>query len=135
VLKAAVKGLLFYLLYYVCWLFLAPLAGIIPSLQKTIETFAIIYIALVVASEIVAGTIYQHFFSIANDLFVISYLVFCLNSGVISINYQNVLLQIDTHLLLGVAMILALLGLCRSVLQTINFASRKAENSQAQPAT
>jgi hypothetical protein len=130
VLKAAVKGLLFYLLYYVCWLFLAPLAGIIPSLQQTIETFAIVYIALVFVSEVLAGTIYQHFFSIANDLFVISYLIFCLNSGIISINYQSVVLQVDIHLLLGVAMILGLLGLSRSILQTINFASQKAEDSQ-----
>lgn len=130
VLKAAIKGLLFYVLYYVCWQFLAPFAGMIPNLQQTLETFVAIYIALIVIGELTAGTIYQHVFGVANALFVVSYLILSLNSGIISMNFQNVALQVDLGLFLMVATILSFVGLSKSMLQAINFASRKAENVQ-----
>jgi hypothetical protein len=128
-LKATVKSLLFYMLYCVGWLFLAPFAEMIPGLRQTIETFALIYIALVIVSQIAAGTLYQYFFGIAKTLFVISYLIFSLNSGIMNVTYQNVALQVDVRLLLVVAMMLGLVGLSKTVLQTINFASKRAENT------
>jgi hypothetical protein len=130
VLKATIKGLLFCTLYYVCWLFLAPFAGMIPGLQQTVETFAVIYIALVIIGEITAGTVYHYFFSIAKALFVICYLILSLNSGIMNISYQNLALQVDIRLFLVIAMMLGLVGLSKSVLQTINFVSQKAENTQ-----
>jgi hypothetical protein len=130
VLKATVKGLLLYTLYYVCWLFLAPLARMIPGLQQTVETFAIVYIALVIIGEITAGTVYHHILSIAKALLVICYLILSLNIGTMNISYQSVVLQVDTRLFLEVAMMLGLIGLSKSVLKTINFVTRKEENTQ-----
>jgi hypothetical protein len=130
VLKAMIKGLLFYVLYYVCWMFLAPFATMIPNLQQTLETFVAVYITLVVIGELTAGTIYQHFFGVANALFVISTLILSLNSGIISMAFQNVALQVDVSLFLVIATILSFVGLSKTMLQTINFASRKAENTQ-----
>ena len=129
VLKAAVKGVLFYALYYVCWLLLAPAASMIPGLQKSIETFLTVYITLIVLGELMAGTVYQHFFSVANALFMISYLVFSLNSPIISVTYESIVLMVDLHILIVAAMLLSLLGLGRSMLQVINFMSKKAEQT------
>jgi hypothetical protein len=129
ILKAAIKGFLFYAVYYACSLFLAPLARVIPGLQQTLETFAVVYISLLVVSEVAAGTIYQHFLNVANALFVISYLVLSLRSGIISMTFQNVTLQADLHFFLVIATILSFIGLSRAMLQAISFASQKAENT------
>lgn len=129
VLKATIKGLLFFGLYYVCWLFLAPFAKIIPGLQQTVQIFVGVYICLVVVGELTAGTIYQHFFGVATDLFMISYLILSLNSGMFSMTYQNVALQVDLRLFLMIATMLSFIGLSKTILQAINFVSKKAENA------
>ena len=127
VLKATIKGVLLFVVYYVCWLFLAPFATIIPGLQKAIQIFVGVYISLIVVGEITAGTIYQHFFGVANDLFVISYLILSLNGGMFSMTYQNVALQVDLHLFLMIAMMLSFVGLSKTILQAISFVGKKAE--------
>jgi len=129
-LKATVKALLFFTLYYVCWYFLAPVAGLIPGLQQSVEIFVAVYITLIVISELTAGTIYQHFFGVAKALFLVSYLALSLNTGILSMTYEGVSLMVDLRLFIMVAMLLGLLGLGKSVLQAINFLSQKAEHIQ-----
>ena len=127
--KAAVKAIVFYMVYYVCWLFLAPIASMIPALQQSIQTFVTVYITLIIVGELSAGTVYQHFFGVANALFVIAYLIFSLNTASLSMTYQGVVLMVDLRLFLVIAMLLSLLGLGKSMLQAINFASKKAERT------
>jgi hypothetical protein len=126
-LKATVKGILFYLVYFVLWTFLAPISKIIPGLQQMIETFVMVYILLMIVGELASGTIYQYFFSVAKALFVIGYLIFSLNGGMIGLTFQNVNLMVDLRVFLAIAMLLSLLGLAKSVLQAINYMSEKAE--------
>ncbi len=126
-LKATVKGLLVYAVYFILWTFIAPLAEIVPSLQGMIETFVAVYIVLMIIGEMTGGTIYQHFFNAAKTLFVMFYLLLTLNGGIINLSFQNFALLIDLRLFLTIAMILSLLGLARSVLQAVNFVSEKAE--------
>jgi hypothetical protein len=128
VLKATIKGLIFYGVYFVCWLFLAPFAKVIPGLQQAVQIFVGVYIGLLVVGELTAGTIYQHFFGVASDLFMISYLILALNSGMFSMTYQNVALQVDLRLFLIIATMLSFIGLSKTILQAINFVSKKAEN-------
>jgi len=127
VLKATVKGVMFFVVYYVCWQFLTSFATIIPGLQQAVQIFVGVYISLIIVGEITAGTIYQYFFGVANDLFVISYLIFSLNGGTFSMMYQNVGLQVDVHLFLIIAMMLSFVGLSKTILQAIGFVSKKAE--------
>jgi hypothetical protein len=126
-LKATVKGILFYLIYFVLWMFLAPVSEIIPGLQQLIETFVIIYIALMIVGELTSGTIFQYFFSVARALFVIGYLIFSLNGGILGLTFQNVNLMVDLRVFLAIATLLSLLGLAKSVLQAVNYMSEKAE--------
>ena len=126
-LKATVKGILFYALYFVLWMFLAPISEMIPGLQQMIETFVIVYILLMIVGELTSGTIFQYFFSVAKALFVIGYLIFSLNGGILSLTFQNVSLMVDLRLFLAIAMLLSLLGLAKSVLQAVNYMSEKAE--------
>jgi hypothetical protein len=126
-LKATVKGLLFYAVYFILWTFIGSFAEIVPRLQSMVETFVAVYIVLMIIGELTGGTIYQHFFNAAKALFAMFYLLLTLNGGIINLSFQNLALLIDLRLLLVIAMILSLLGLAKSVLQAVNFVSEKAE--------
>lgn len=126
-LKATVKGILFYAIYFVLWMFLAPISYMVPGLQQMIETFVMVYILLMIVGELVSGTIFQYFFNVAKALFVIGYLIFSLNGGIFGLTFQNVSLMVDLRLFLVIAMLLSLLGLAKSVLQAINYMNEKAE--------
>ena len=126
-LKATVKGILFYAIYFVLWMFLAPISDMVPGFQQMIETFVMAYILLMIVGELASGTIFQYFFNVAKALFVIGYLIFSLNGGIFGLTFQNVSLMVDLRLFLAIAMLLSLLGLAKSVLQAINYMNEKAE--------
>jgi len=126
-LKATIKGVLFYGIYFVLSMFLAPVSEIVSGFQQMIEVFVMVYIFLMIIGELTAGMIIHHFFNGVKALFVILYLVFSLNGGIVGVTVQNVNLIVDLRLFLVVAMLLGLLGFAKSVLQAINFLNEKAE--------
>jgi len=126
-LKATVKGILFYGIYFVLWMFLASISEIVPGFQQMVETFVMVYILLIIIGELTSGTIFQYFFNVAKALFVIGYLIFSLKGGIFGLTFQNVSLMVDLRLFLAIAMLLSLLGLAKSVLQAINYMNEKAE--------
>lgn len=126
-LKATVKGVLFYVIYFVLSMFLAPISEMVPGFQQTIEIFVMVYIFLMIIGELTAGTIFHHFFNAAKTLFVILYLIFALKGGIVGITVENVNLVVDLRFFLVVAMLLGLLGFAKSILQAINFLNKKAE--------
>lgn len=127
-LKATVKGVLFYAVYFVLWtMFLASAAAIIPGLQQMIETFIMVYVFLIIVSELASGTIFQFFFNAAKALFTIGYLILSLKGGTMGMTIENVNLVVDLRIFLAIAMLLSLLGLAKSILQAVNFMSEKAE--------
>lgn len=131
-LKATIKGVLFYVAYFLIWSFVSPITQVVPSIQQTVEIFVAVYIVLIIVGEFTSGTIYQHFFGAAKALFVIGYLILSLKGGIFEASYQNVDLMVDIRLFLTVAILLSLLGLSKSVLQAINYINEKAEYSQNQ---
>jgi len=126
-LKATVKGILFYALYFVLWTFVAPISEMIPGLQQMIETFIMVYVFLIIVSELASGTIFQFFFNAAKALFTIGYLILSLKGGTMGMTIENVNLVVDLRIFLAIAMLLSLLGLAKSILQAVNFMSEKAE--------
>ncbi len=126
-LKATIKGVLFYAIYFVLWMFLAPISEVIPGFQQMIETFVIIYIILMIIGELASGTIFQYFFNAAKALFVICYLILSLNGGIFGVTFQNISLSIDLRLFLTIAILLGLLGFAKSVLQAVNYLNERTE--------
>jgi hypothetical protein len=126
-MKAAAKGIIIYVIYFVLIQFLAPISQLIPGFQQMIETFIIVYIVFVIMAELTSGSILQHFLNGAKALFVIVYLMFSLNSGVFSFNVENISLVADIHLFLTIAIVLELLILAKSMLQAINYMNERTE--------
>ncbi len=126
-IKATIKGIIAYVIYFVAWSFLSPLSQLIPSLQQMIETFVAIYMVLMVLGELTSGTIYQHFFNAAKALFVIAYMLMSLKGGIFGLSVENVNLTIDLRLFVVATMLLGLLGFARTILQAIDYMNQKAE--------
>jgi len=127
ILKATIKAALLYGVYFVLSMFLAPISDVVPGFQQMVETFVTVYLFLMILGEITSGTVFQHFFGAAKALFVILYLIFSLNGGVITLYFQGAQLMVDIRLFLMVAILLSLLGFAKSVLQAINFLNEKAQ--------
>ena len=128
-LKATIKGVIVYVIYFVLWSFLEPVSTLIPSLRLMIETFVAVYIILMIIGELASGTIFQHFFNTAKSLFVICYMLFYLQGGIVGVTFENVNLLVDLRMFLTIAMILSLLGFAKSILQAINYMNERAELS------
>lgn len=127
VVKAAIKATIVIVIYTILIQFLAPVSAMIPGLQQMIQTFTIVYVVLMIISDLASGTLFQHVFNAAKALFVMIYLVFYLNAGIFEYTFENVNLIVDLRLFLVISMLLGLLGLARSVLQAINYVSERAE--------
>ncbi len=126
-LKITLKVAIVTVVYVFLMRFLAPASVFIPGLSEIITTFTVVYVVLMVVSDLTAGTILQHFFNGAKALFVIAYLIVSLNSGILNISAGNVMLIIDVRVFLVVIMLLGLLGLAKTVMQALTFVSEKVE--------
>ena len=126
-LKATVEGAILYAVYLLLSQFLAPLSEFVPGFQQMVETFVMVYIVLIIIAELTAGSIFQHFFNAAKALFIIAYLMVALGTGMFSMTIQGMSFEVDIHLFLLIAMLLALLGLAKSVIQTIEYINEKTE--------
>jgi len=129
VVKASLKAILIYLLYFLVAPMVAPLLGLIPGFMESIEAFIIIYIVLMLLSDLTERTIFQCFFDTARALFFMGYLLFSMGDGVINTTYQNFSLTVNLTLFYTVAVLLSLLGFAKSILQAINFMHERAEAS------
>jgi hypothetical protein len=125
--KATVKGTLFLGIYFFLSQFLAPIFQLVPGSQQIIESFVIGYFVLIIANEFAADTSFQHLLNAAKALFVTAILVYSLQNGIISFTYGEATLSVDIRMFLVIATMLSLLGLAKTVLEAIGYASEKAE--------
>jgi hypothetical protein len=126
-LKATAEGAILYAVYFFLSQFLAPLSEFVPGFQQIVETFVTVYIVLIIIAELTSGSILQHFFNATKALFIIAYLIFSLGTGIFSLTFQGLNFVVNIRLFLVIAMLLALVGLAKSVLQTIDYVNEKAE--------
>jgi hypothetical protein len=125
--KAAIKTAIVVILYVIVSQLLAPVSPLIPSLQAMLQTFVIVYIALMIISDLTSGTIFHYIFGAASCGFVMAYLIVSLNSGIFDYTFGNLSLTVDLRLFLIIVMLLEVLGMAKSVMQALDFVSQKAE--------
>jgi len=129
VLKATVKGLLwFFLLYVLPMLFLSELAEkVLPGYTQLLSTFAIVIVFFVVVSELLAGTIFQYVFNIGKALVFMGFFIYALNGGFVAFDFNIVHIEADLRVYLAMLLIIDFLGLAKSLLQAIEFLAKKTE--------
>lgn len=125
--KTVIKTAIVCMLYVILSQVLAPLSPLIPGLQQMLQTFIIVYVALMIVSNLTSGTVFQHIFGAARCGFVMAYLIVSLNSGIFDYTFGSVSLMVDLRMFLVIVMMLEILGLAKSVILAIDFVSQKAE--------
>lgn len=125
--KTVIKTAIVCILYVILSQVLAPLSPLVPGLQQMLQTFIIVYVALMIVSNLTSGTVFQHMFGAARCGFVMAYLIVSLNSGIFDYTFGSVSLMVDLRMFLVIVMMLEILGLAKSVILAIDFVSQKAE--------
>jgi hypothetical protein len=129
VAKAAVKAILVYLLYFLLAPMLAPLFEMVPGFMESLEVFVAVYIVLMILGDITAKTVFHLFFTTAQALYFMGYLLLSMGDGVFGTSYESFSLTVNLTMFYTIAVTLSLLGLARTILQAINFMHEKAEAS------
>jgi hypothetical protein len=125
--KAAIKTMIVCVVYVIVSQLLAPISPFIPGLQGMLQTFVVVYIALMIVSDLTSGTVFHYIFGAARCGFVMAYLIISLNSGIFDYTFGNLSLMVDLRLFLVIVMLLEVLGMAKSVIQALDFVSQKAE--------
>ncbi len=130
ILKAAVMGLLWLLLLYVLpALLLSEFAGeVFPGYTQLFSTFAIVIVFFVVVGVLLAGTIFQHIFNVGKALVFMGFFIYALNGGFVAFDVEMVHVEADLRVFLAMLLAIDFLGLAKSLLQAVDFLSRKAES-------
>lgn len=141
--KAVVKGILYFVIFYVFPMFLvSQVSQLAPQLfadyGQTLFMFAAVLIFFAVASELTSGTIYQHALNIGKAIILMVFFVLALNGGIIKLDLdlietQRISILADVRIYLLMLIAIDLLGLAKSVLQAVNFLSEKADRQLPQP--
>lgn len=140
--KALVKGLLYLVLFYALPMFLVrQVSGFAPRLfadyEQLVTLFAAVVIFFAVTTELTSGTIYQHALNIGKALILIIFLVLALGGGVMKLDLdvmegQRIGIVADLRIYLMMLVAIDLLGLAKSVLQTVKFLSDETEKQMPQ---
>jgi hypothetical protein len=125
--KTVIKTSIVCILYVILSQVLAPLSPLVLGLQQMLQTFIIVYVALMIVSNLTSGTVFQHIFGAARCGFVMAYLIVSLNSGIFDYTFGSLSLMVDLRVFLVIVMMLEILGLAKSVILAIDFVSQKAE--------
>ena len=132
VLKATVMGLLwFFLLYALPMLLLSQLPAqaeeMLPGYTQLLSTFAIVIVFFVVASELLAGTIFQYALNIGKALVFMAFFISALNGGFIAFDFEFIHIEADLRVYLAMLLTIDFMGLAKSLLQAIDFLAKKTE--------
>jgi len=127
ILKASLKTILIYIVYVLVTPMLTSFTEIVPDLMSSVESFVIIFVALMFLSDLSKDTIFQYFFNTARQIYIIGYLLLSMGDGVMSLSYDSLSLTVNLTIFYGLAVLLSLLELARSILQVIDYMGKKVE--------
>ncbi len=111
-------------------------SGFAPQLfadyEQLVALFAAVVIFFAVATELTSRTIYQHALNIGKALILIIFFVLALDGGIMKLDLdimegQRIGIVADLRVYLMMLVAIDLLGLAKSVLQTVKFLSDKTE--------
>jgi hypothetical protein len=142
IVKATVKAVLYLIfLYIIPMMLVSQLAAMAPEIFASyvdyLGVFAAIVIFTVVASELTAGTIFQHAFNIGRALILIFFFILALQGGIISqdiaMESMHLYFLVDLRIYLAMLISIDLLNLSKSLLQAISFLSERVEQQHPTP--
>ncbi len=141
VLKASIWGFATFLMYYIAYQLLVLPLLMFPELisfgvQPIFFTFVALAVFFAVAIQLFSGTIFQHVLGVARSLILMTYLIYALRGGILTltpnVGAETLDIVIDFRVFLMMIILVSLMGLGKSILQTINFLANEKEFSSFQ---
>jgi len=126
-LKAGIKAVLIYIVYFIFMLLVQPFFELIGQYSLLIDIFFMVIIAFTFLTEFFSGTIVKYMIEFSKSLFIIFYFVASLNSGIIDISMENVSIIVNLRFFLLMLVLINLIGMAKTVLSAINFLHEKSE--------
>jgi hypothetical protein len=142
IVKATIKAVLYLIfLYIIPMIIVSQLSAMAPEIfavyMDYLTIFAAIVIFSVVASELTAGTIFQHAFNIGRALVLIIFFILALKGGIISqdiaVESMRLHFVVDLRVYLAMLISIDLLSLAKSMLQAVSFLSQRVEQQHPMP--
>jgi len=132
IIKVCLKVLVILIFYILLSSFLNPFKNFLGDFNVMIDMFFIVFILFVILGELASGSIFQHFFNVAKNLFMLFYFAHFFEKGTFTLTMENVYVTIDLRTILSALIMINLLILAKSMLNTINFLSKNEEQVETQ---
>ena len=125
-LKATIKTTVIYLIFSVLTYLMTPVAGFF-NYQAIFTAFFALYLIFTFAIEFTKNTVFQHILSIANSLIIVLYFTYVLNTGVISMNIEQMIFTVDLRFFLTLFVLGGMLSFAKSMLKLLSWMNDKEE--------
>ena len=112
----------------VLWLLISSLLSDFPEYLAHFAVLAWALLSFTFAIKVSEGTIYKYILIIARAFFLIVYVAYATNCGVLSIKIEEFTLAIEFIPLLALMIVINLLAMARGLLQAIEFTSQSPKD-------
>ena len=127
ILKAGIKAVLIYIVYFIFMLLVQPFFELIGQYSLLIDMFFTVLIVFIFLTELFSGTIIKYIIEFSKSLFIIFYFVASLNSGIIDVSMENVSIIVNLRFFLLMLVLINVIGMAKTVLSAVNFLHEKSE--------
>lgn len=123
-LITAVTGVVWLIL----WFFTSPFSESFPEYSTLYGILAWAMLFFTFVTTLSEGTIYKYIFVIVRTFFVMIYVVYAANFGLLSLSFEVFTVTVEFMPLIALTVLADLLDVARSLLQAIEFASQSSKD-------
>jgi len=114
--------------WLIIWFLASMLLANFPNYQMLFTVLAWGLLFFTFAIALAEGTIYKYLLIIIRAFFLIVYLAYATNNGILTINFENFALTVEFLPLLALMIVINLLDIARGLLQAIEFAAQSPKD-------
>jgi hypothetical protein len=126
--KAALATAAISILLFAVWIFISMFFSGFPEYLVLFAILAWATIFFTFAINVSEGTIYKFIFVIARALFLIVYVAYATNCGILTLSLKEFHFTVEFVPLLALIIVIGLLSLVKGVLQAIEFTSQSPKD-------
>ncbi|MEM2103866.1 MAG: hypothetical protein QW717_03140 [Candidatus Bathyarchaeia archaeon] len=127
IIKAFLLTVAYGFLWLLLWFLTSSFPAFFPYYSTLFPILAWGLLFFTFAIKMAEGTIYKYVLIILRAFFLIAYLVYATNSGVLTVKVESFVFTFEFLPLLAVMIIVNLLEVARGIIQAIEFASQSAD--------
>jgi hypothetical protein len=128
VAKATLVTAGYAIFWLITWLFTSMFLANFPNYHKLFSMTAGSLLFFTFTIALADGTIYKHILVVIRAFFLIAYITYVTNGGVLTVNLENLILTVEFIPLLALIVVANLLDIARGLLQTIEFVSKSPKD-------